>query len=281
MDHNEVLERGLIEAYHRGEIPPEEEAAFEAHFFACPACTEQLEMARGFQRGLKAMVAEDLARQAMQVGLFAWLARRSVLARWGAVLAALLLVAGLPLLWLVSERSELRTAREERAALQSRASALEAQVAAQEKQGSEARRRLEEQLAALRAEQGSGNTPAERPSAEGPLVNTPVFLLALVRGTEKEGGTSIDPVKAGSHFSLALDVEEAPGVATYRITVSDARGKERFRRDGIRRNSLETLLVTFPSSYFPPGGYRLKVEGLDRQGGSSAVGEYRFRIARR
>ena len=50
--------------------------AIEEHFVACPECTEQLELARGFQRGLKSMVAEDavIARTAVQLGLFAWLA---------------------------------------------------------------------------------------------------------------------------------------------------------------------------------------------------------------
>ena len=57
MDHDYIAEGGLVERYHQGSLPPDEEARFEEHFVGCPECTEQLELARGFQRGLKAVVA--------------------------------------------------------------------------------------------------------------------------------------------------------------------------------------------------------------------------------
>src|SRR5262245_34289650 len=139
MDHREVIERGLIEAYHRGGIPPEEEEAFEAHFFACPECTEQLELARGFERGLKAAVAEDLARVSAQ----AVLARRAAL-RWRIALAALLVAAGLPLLWLGRERGtlrgELQAARQEGETARSRAGELEGQLQAEREESREKQR---------------------------------------------------------------------------------------------------------------------------------------------
>src|SRR4051794_7107729 len=105
MDHAYIEENGLVESYHRGLLEPEEEARFEEHFAGCPKCVEQLELARGFQRGLKAMAAEDLERTAQMqavvaLGLFAWLARRGRAAQWGLALAALLLAAALPVLWM-------------------------------------------------------------------------------------------------------------------------------------------------------------------------------------
>lgn len=271
MDHTDVIERGLVEGYHRGLLTPEEEAEFEAHFFACPRCTQDLELARGFERGLKTLVAEDLQRAALaRAGLFAWLARRGALARWGLPLAALALAAGLPLLGWLREQRALRSAEAASADLRARASGLEERLVAAERKGKETRRALEERLAA--------REPALEPSAGGPLVNTPVFLLALVRGAPVSSGPTIDPARTGSHFSLALDVDDAPGVADYLVTVRDAAGKERFRQSGLKRNSLETLLLTFPSSYFAPGEYRLKVTGVPAQGLPLALGEYRFRI---
>ena len=105
MDHVYIEENGLVESYHRGLLDPEEEARFEEHFAGCPRCVEQLELARGFQRGLKTMAAEDLERTAQMqavaaVGLFAWLARRGRAAQWGLALAALLLAAALPAFWM-------------------------------------------------------------------------------------------------------------------------------------------------------------------------------------
>ena len=61
MDHAYIEEHGLIERYHRGLLDPEEETRFEEHYFSCPQCMEQLELARGFQRGLQAATAEDAA----------------------------------------------------------------------------------------------------------------------------------------------------------------------------------------------------------------------------
>ncbi|HWN45677.1 MAG TPA: zf-HC2 domain-containing protein, partial [Thermoanaerobaculia bacterium] len=89
MDHAYIEEHGLIDLYHRGQLPLEEEAGFEEHFVGCPDCQQRLQMARGFQRGLKTAVAEDVAK----AGLLAWLVRR----RWIA-LAALVVAAILPIL---------------------------------------------------------------------------------------------------------------------------------------------------------------------------------------
>ena len=112
MDHTYIESNGLVERYHQGLLPPDEEARFEEHFVECLACMEQLELARGFQKGLKTMVAEDAARAVVSAGLFAWLARRGRLAQWGAALAVLALAAALPALWLLAggqgERQEWR-----------------------------------------------------------------------------------------------------------------------------------------------------------------------------
>src|SRR6476660_960863 len=108
MDHAYIALHSLIERYHRGLLDPAEEARFEEHFFGCPECTEQVELARSFGRGMKEMAAADAARGVVALGIFAWLARRGRLAQLGLALTALLLAAGLPALWL-GARSE-RTA---------------------------------------------------------------------------------------------------------------------------------------------------------------------------
>lgn len=79
MDHSYIAEHSLIERYHLGQLSPDEEMRFEAHFVDCPQCTEELEAARGFQIGIKAVAAEDLARAqaAVQIGLLARLTRLS------------------------------------------------------------------------------------------------------------------------------------------------------------------------------------------------------------
>src|SRR5436305_8255194 len=100
MDHSYIAENSLIERYSRGLLDSEEEARFEEHFFGCPECTAELELARSFGRGMTAMAAEEAARGAVALGVFAWLARRGRLAQWGLALAVLLVAGGIPAAWI-------------------------------------------------------------------------------------------------------------------------------------------------------------------------------------
>lgn len=263
MDHDHIEEHGLIDLYHRGQLPPEEEARFEEHFVGCPECQERLEMARGFQRGLKTMVAEEV----VQASLLSWLARRK-----GLALAALLLVAGLPVLgYLAGSR--------EPADLGWRQRYESAQRSAADLRGkleeSERRRREEREQRVAQLE--STPKPEEpRPvSTPTPLINTPVFLLTAVRS---EGETVvIDPGEKG-YFSLAVDAGDDPRFESYRVTITSSRGARVFREANLKPNALEALLLTFPADYFQPGEYRLVVEGATPDGAASELGGYAFRV---
>ena len=63
MDHAYIESNGLVERYHRGLLPPDEEARFEEHFTGCPECTEQLELAN------RALRREQQAQDGPSVGL--------------------------------------------------------------------------------------------------------------------------------------------------------------------------------------------------------------------
>jgi len=251
MDHAEVEEKGLIELYHRGLLQPAEEARFEEHFVGCPECTEQLEIARGFQKGMRAMAAEEAARAAVAAGLLAWLARRGAAVRWGLGLAVIAL-AVLPALLFLAQ------GRRDRLAAETWRNRAEAQRQA----NAELQRRLE------------GAKPAE--GLAGPLVNTPVFLLAAVRGEGKPA--TIDLARAGEAISLAVDVGEGLRFESYRATIEKAGGGTVFQRAGLKPNALEALMITFPASFFTPGEYRLRIEGVRADGGAAEVGGYPFRV---
>jgi translation initiation factor 2 beta subunit (eIF-2beta)/eIF-5 len=258
MDHAEVEEKGLVELYHRGLLPPGEEARFEEHFVGCPECTEQLELARGFQKGLRAMAAEDAARAVAAAGLLAWLVRRGPAVRWGLGLAVLLLAA-LPALLLFSQ------GRRERLA----AADWRARAEAQRQANAELERRLAE------------TKPRETSRGlSSPLVNTPVFLLSALRGGEGKPVT-VDLSRAGEALSLAVDVGEDSRFETYRATITRVGGATVFEKSGLKPNALEALMITFPSSFFPPGDYRLRVEGVGPDGGAAEVGGYPFRVVGR
>jgi hypothetical protein len=265
MDHTYIENSGLVERYHRGLLPPDEEAEFEEHFVECPQCTEQLELARGLQRGLKTMAAEDAARALVGAGLFAWLARRGRLAQWGTALAALLIAAALPALWLLAGgRSEQREWRARLEAQRRSNQELERSLAASED------RRKAAELAAAK--------PPEPPRGlAGPLVNTPVFLLTALRGDDAKPAT-IDLSRAGDALSLAVDVGEDTRFDTYRATITKTGGGRVFEKAGLKPNALEALLITFPANFFAPGDYRLRVEGVKPDGSAAEVGGYGFRV---
>lgn len=272
MDHIYIESNGLVERYHQGLLPPDEEARFEEHFVECPACMEQLELARGFQKGLKAMVAEDAARAVVSAGLFAWLARRGRLAQWGVALAALAVAAALPALWLLAggqgERQEWRA----RLDAQRRSNQeLEHRLDESESRRSAERRELEAKIAQVK--------PPEAPRGlAGLLVNTPVFLLSALRSDDGKPAT-IDLARAGDALALAVDVGADLRFATYRATITKAGGGTVFRQSGLKPNALEALMITFPASFFAPGDYRLRVEGVKPDGSASEIGGYPFRVA--
>jgi hypothetical protein len=271
MDHTYIAEHGLVERYHRGLLPPEEEASFEEHFVTCAECMEQLELARGFQKGLKTAVAEDVAQAALaRAGLFAWLARRSRLAQLGLAVLLLSLLSLPSLLSLRSSESQ-RLASERLEAERRTTQELRQRLSESERQRTEERRTLEGKL----AEAGKVAPPEAPRGLPGPLVNTPVFLLTALRG---EGEPAIiDRSQAGDVLALAVDVGADPGFESYRVTIT--RGdRVVLKKDGLRPNALETLMITFPSSFFLPGEHRLRVEGVRPGGEISEIGGYPFRI---
>ncbi|MEM7351958.1 MAG: hypothetical protein AAF657_14255 [Acidobacteriota bacterium] len=240
MDHETIAARGWIELYHQGRLAPEDEVRFEAHFIECPQCMEQLELARGFERGLKTMVAEDATR-ATTLGVLAWLTQRSRGVQLGALLSAVLVVAGLPYLWFQAETRELR-----------------ARVTS---------------------------------ASAGIAVNTPVFLLRTVRSGPDRGdgpGAIVDLSSSADRstpdrLSLAVDVGDDPSIASYRATLLGAGagtgGEPLWQAEELRPNDLETLLVTFPSSFFAGGDYRLVIAGVRDDGSVVDLGAYPFRVA--
>src|SRR3954470_19651315 len=101
MDHAYAEEHGLVESYLKDRLSESEREAFEAHYFACEACMEQLEAASDFREGMLQVAAEEAARA--QVGLLAGLALLSRAHRL-APAGLLLLLLALPLALLITTR---------------------------------------------------------------------------------------------------------------------------------------------------------------------------------
>jgi Putative zinc-finger len=59
MDHTEAVEKGAVERYQLGELSAKEIDEFEAHFFECAHCAEELRAAAIFEENAKAVFLEN------------------------------------------------------------------------------------------------------------------------------------------------------------------------------------------------------------------------------
>lgn len=82
MDHNEAVRMQAGSRYLAGDLPPQEVAAFEEHYFTCPICAEELEADAIFEANVKAVFhkrAEQPGRNGyMDAGWLAWTNRFNI-----------------------------------------------------------------------------------------------------------------------------------------------------------------------------------------------------------
>lgn len=63
MDHEAAEKTSAVERYLLGEFGPEDQAAFEAHFFDCPACAEEVRTGVIFFENGKSLVIEEALKE--------------------------------------------------------------------------------------------------------------------------------------------------------------------------------------------------------------------------
>ena len=86
MHHQNALATKASERYLLGEMDEPERFEFEAHYFDCPACAEDVRTGVAMARGIKAVCAEDSAlrphisvvREVPRRGWFSWLSPASL-----------------------------------------------------------------------------------------------------------------------------------------------------------------------------------------------------------
>jgi hypothetical protein len=279
MNHDYVEEHGVLEAYLKDRLSASERDAFEAHYFDCAACLQQLETASDFREGMLQVAAEDAART--RHGLLAGLALLSRRRRIAAG-AVLLLFMALPLGLLVARNRGLeRQLAEARGAhgtapagSEQRIAGLEERLRSLEQAGAADRRRLEDEL----AQERQARAAAESASAV-PQVNVPLFTLAAVRSGEDEGREPVNriPLSAGGPvlFNLELATVDFP---SYRASLRAENGKEIWQAHGLRPDSRDALVLLLPASMLHPGAYRLAIEGVKSDGKGFAVAAYPFQV---
>jgi hypothetical protein len=279
MDHAYVEEHGVLEAYLKDRLSESEREEFEAHYFACETCLQQLETANDFREGMLQVAAEDAARS--RAGLLAGLA---LLSGWRRIALGglLLLLVALPLGLLLARNQglerQLADARGTHATAPAdpRIAGLEARLRSVEATGAADRKRLEEELAKERQARAAA-------ASEGavPRVNVPIFMLAAVRGGEEEGREPVSriPLSAASGpviLTLELATVDYP---SYSASLRAEDGKEIWRARGLRPDSRDALVILLPARMLQSGSYRLDIEGARSDGREIAVAAYPFQVA--
>jgi hypothetical protein len=101
MDHDEAVRLQAAEKYVLGKLPKEQHAAYEEHYFDCPACAEEIKATVAFMESARQVVGVEVAQAVDEerlvpaapraAGLFGWLLRPAFAVP---VFAALLLFVG-------------------------------------------------------------------------------------------------------------------------------------------------------------------------------------------
>lgn len=240
MNHQTIETDLIVERYLAGRLPPDEEAAFEAHYLACPVCLDQLELAEAFETGIKQVVAEDAATVDIDVEDSRRVTRFSARARAArpryrgllalAAVAAVTLIFGFLARQLASEKAQ-RT-----------------------------------QLA------------AELGDALSPQANPLVLPLSVLRGGSAQGPAARLRLSDQPRWIvLALELER-PEHERYRAVLVDSDGETLWSAGDLVPNHLDALTVGLHSSFLAAGDYTFRVEAETPDAGAVPVATFAFRV---
>ncbi len=120
--------------------------------------------------------------------------------------------------------------------------------------------------------------PGKLASDAGDVVSPSVLLLSAYRDGPGEPVAVIDRAASTTPVVLAVDAGGDSRFESFRVTIAGATGTTVLRREGLRPNALEVLMISFPADFFPPGDYRLRVEGVPGDDPAVELGGYPFRV---
>jgi hypothetical protein len=292
VNHRYIEESNIADYYLLGKLPPEEQARFEEHFVDCQECLERLETTGKFRRALKTVVAEDAARSSayVQVGLLAWLIRRSRWQQASLLLTAILFLAALPTVFFVTKirrmQGELEQAKKASSDWQRQYEEQQRAANGLEKELQEARANLIEQRhqPEVQPERESQSLPVEAGEANRatrPQVGVPVFALSIVRSADpgaSEPANRISIPRSTRSIVLSLELENGAEVQSFRATISTAGQRVIWNSSNLKPHSKDTLRIKLDSDLIKAGDYQLTLEGLTREGRYVPEGKYGFRV---
>jgi anti-sigma factor RsiW len=220
LTHNQIEDQGLIERYVRHQLPPEESAAVEEHYFHCDECFESVQITQKFVAGVRHAARKGLLDLPRETA--GWL-----FPAFGvAAAAAIVLTIGLGWLWFVRLPES-----------EAKLSAAVAQTRLDQSRISE----LDQRAALDRV----------------PEPNVPVVILTAERAAGASSQLTLNNSTSRSVL-LWIDAPQSAAGARFHVVVSGDNNISK-SIDGVVRNSNGALAVGLPSSELPDGDYTVRV----------------------
>jgi hypothetical protein len=273
MDHKYIDQFDIVESYLAGKLAAEESTEFEEHFVDCSECVDRLETTKAFVEGLR-VVASDRVPAAVAEP---YTTSRKTFAAAAGVLSVVV-IAGAVLVFTQIRRYRVEADQARSASTQwERRYEEERQLsAATSKDKQESERELAEQVAQLRTEVENQKKSGRH---DGVKVNPPILALSSTRGSDPLS-VSVNTVtlsRSSSSFVITLALEGETGYRRCAITILSSQKQSIWKRGGIKpvRDAISLLV---DSSLFHAGDYLLTLDGVTRDGRTSVVGQYPFRV---
>ena len=241
--HSRIEQEEIVERYARKQLTPEEQQAFEEHFFGCDECFQKLQEMDRFLAGM---------RDAGERGLLSERARGSA-AGWGRWFVPALAAATCAVLfgaasgWMyLQEISRLRGELDQ----------ATRQLNIEKRERAE----LEQKEAAV----------------ETAEANVPLVMLQTSRAEEKPATTVLP--KGARHLVLWIEIGHSR-YREFRLEVFSEQGQRLTSLEHLKPGPYGALAASVPTEQLPRGECRIKLTGQD-PAPAALAGEYLLRIYR-
>jgi hypothetical protein len=292
MNHEQIEQLHLVDRYLMEKLSAEESSIFEEHFIDCPQCIAQLRITNNFLQDMRSVAADQASQIEVhkpKAAFWNFLPasfRHPLALAFGCLMIATAIVSFFVInhtrrLQQELDQSDSQVEQLRRLYEDERQSALAANQAHKETEARQAEqlRAFELQLKEEREQHAKMiEESSRRMISEG---NLPIFTLTSKRSSGPDATGSINQIKLSRSsplFIFSVYLEEEQSFKTYNLTIFDDNKRVKRAIKGKTPDHNSALSIILSSKSFRPGYYSLLIEGIEKTGAKSPVGNYPFQI---
>ncbi len=290
MDHKYIDELDLVDRYLMDRLAAEETAPFEEHFVDCLQCVDRLKTTKALMEGLRFVTSNQAtaAHSYSPRGPYEYL--RQVISRksfaWAAGVLLLVALAGVLVVANRIHRSQVEADEATSAAVQWQRRYEEERQSSSlaDRKHQESEHELTGQVTKLRTElENEGKPratklPNEYDGRKRPQINFAIYVLKSTRAGEPSSDYELILPRSPTSFVILLRLEGERGYDSYSMTILDGQKQLIWKGRGFKPDRYNQLSLGVNSTFFRRGDYLLVLKGVDRDGSTSGVGKYSFRV---